>query len=110
MSWVSGPAPASVGYSQWGVYNPGQHLEPNNIFYPENCAGANHSQVGGRGGRRAGRHGARPAAAAASASASACGSAAGGAPAPAPMKVRAPVCARWVPTAAGPRACIGGPA
>jgi hypothetical protein len=45
MSWVTGPTPDTFGYRHWGVYNPGQHLEPNNIMYPENCAGANATEV-----------------------------------------------------------------
>jgi hypothetical protein len=43
-TWSQGLRLAPGVYSHWGEFRPGQHLEPNNAFPPEDCAGANHSQ------------------------------------------------------------------
>jgi hypothetical protein len=41
-SWLSnGLTLNQTRYHHWGVYKPGTTLEPNNVFVPENCAGAN---------------------------------------------------------------------
>jgi hypothetical protein len=44
-SWPSGAVLKSGAYQHWGRYGPGQHPEPNNVFPPEDCAGANASQA-----------------------------------------------------------------
>ncbi len=45
--WLSSESPDDTRYSHWGVFMPGQHKEPNNIFREEYCAGANRSEVYG---------------------------------------------------------------
>ena len=35
----------NYSYSHWGVWRPGSHKEPNNIFPPEHCAVANGTQA-----------------------------------------------------------------
>ncbi len=41
-SWLStGVSLNKTGYDHWGMFKPGTHVEPNNVFVPENCAGAN---------------------------------------------------------------------
>jgi hypothetical protein len=41
-TWLTGKALDNSSYLHWGVYyKPGSHPEPNNIFPPEDCAGAN---------------------------------------------------------------------
>jgi hypothetical protein len=41
-SWLTGKALDGSSYLHWGTYfTPGSHPEPNNIFPPEDCAGAN---------------------------------------------------------------------
>lgn len=35
----------NYSYSHWGVWRPGSHKEPNNIFPPEHCAVANRSEA-----------------------------------------------------------------
>ena len=45
--WVSSESPDDTRYSHWGVFMPGQHQEPNNIFREEYCAGANRSEAYG---------------------------------------------------------------
>jgi hypothetical protein len=42
--WSDSVALDDMEYSHWGTFLPGPHLEPNNIFPPENCAGANFTQ------------------------------------------------------------------
>jgi hypothetical protein len=43
--WLNSQEPPTTRYEHWGVFMPGQHQEPNNIFRDELCAGANRSQV-----------------------------------------------------------------
>ncbi len=45
--WLSSQSLKDTRYSHWGVYNPGAHLEPNNIIREELCAGANRTQAYG---------------------------------------------------------------
>jgi hypothetical protein len=41
-SWLSnGLSLNRTRYSHWGMFKPGTHMEPNNVYVPENCAGAN---------------------------------------------------------------------
>jgi hypothetical protein len=45
-SWIDGsPGPNNRTYGHWGYYMPQNILEPNNIFPPESCAGANYTQA-----------------------------------------------------------------
>ena len=45
-NWIDGLAgPNRSTYQHWGYYMPQNILEPNNIFPPENCAGANFTQA-----------------------------------------------------------------
>jgi hypothetical protein len=47
-TWISnGRTPKQVGYERWGTWMPGKHLEPNNVFPAEDCAGANGTQAFG---------------------------------------------------------------
>jgi hypothetical protein len=44
-SWIDGsPGPNRTTYQRWGYYMPQNILEPNAIFPPENCAGANFTE------------------------------------------------------------------
>jgi hypothetical protein len=46
--WLNGlPGPNNWTYSHWGTYKPGTHLEPNNVFPPELCSGANATETFG---------------------------------------------------------------
>ena len=45
--WLNSQEPPITRYEHWGVFMPGQHQEPNNIFREEFCAGANRSQAYG---------------------------------------------------------------
>jgi hypothetical protein len=45
-SWLSnGLSLNRTRYHHWGMFKPGTHVEPNNVFVPENCAGANLTQA-----------------------------------------------------------------
>ncbi len=45
-AWTDGtPGPNTTTYNHWGYYMPQNIIEPNNLFPPELCAGANASQA-----------------------------------------------------------------
>jgi hypothetical protein len=44
-TWSTGQKLGPALYQHWGEFRPGQHLEPNNAFPPEDCAGANYTQM-----------------------------------------------------------------
>jgi hypothetical protein len=44
--WINGMiGPNNWTYNHWGTYKPGTHLEPNNVYPPEHCAGANMTEA-----------------------------------------------------------------
>lgn len=42
---ISGLTPKQAGYEHWGTWMPGRHLEPNNVYPAEDCAGANATEI-----------------------------------------------------------------
>jgi hypothetical protein len=44
-TWVNGRSLGGSAYEHWGIFKAGYHMEPNNVFPPEDCAAANFSQL-----------------------------------------------------------------
>jgi hypothetical protein len=44
-TWANGRPLGNGAYEHWGIFKAGYHMEPNNVFPPEDCACANRTQV-----------------------------------------------------------------
>jgi hypothetical protein len=44
-TWANGRPLGNGAYEHWGIFKAGYHMEPNNVFPPEDCVAANHTQL-----------------------------------------------------------------